>query len=885
MDKILIDAIKKINIELEDEVISAETILEQLELYMTDQVMTEESQHGSGFVFHTGSNCYDAIILSFAFLDAMTKSSVDANELVHSLKPGDMVIRYEGRRQYRKKFIEIKVENNIEYVVLDSGTSKFVTSDLDKLSPVSWHKIKKYYGDSITTDGRGIKKESKELQDAKKSFAKLLTGVEDPGFFDGATNSIVLCMSKDRAEYLLENLSFGFTIDNKKVSVKLKDIATATFYTEKNDYPLGRNPTKAEAVIQVTSDPYVARQLIRTRTKNHKTGIIISGNGVVKRGPDDVYDLIHSELTDFSVLSININSIYTGSIVKQFNDTSLFACTKDFLRLYGNMISYPDNKVIAGLRSEIYWAMNNKIIVEELHSSLDRNKCFEIKNLNRIISKDAYESEQKDKFVIYTYSMLNLFLRSAFTIEDMDATVENNSIERSRVEDRINDLRRWSEEFPDNIKDLAKTIIGHFEDFYCNSYDYCSKKDYLTEFLNKNPGKRIAIIVDKKYYIRIIKESWFDSMSISNDSITITTALGFDCNRVYDYVISVGFIKNKKVNLLDFRNAYKTIFLVYPFENELLKINRKKHIEFNNALNDSSFVPISTKESQTDDLFESSEAEKSAYEADLTDDETEDLIEKLERKYNSERYYVSSGSSGGVTAKAVKFATLGSGEAVFFSERYKAYKYDEFDNSISEIDVDSISSGDSLVFTQYNSETKDIVELIIKQRLEENKYSNEMTKYIKMSKRWKETLKQYKAIHDLKPKEFAARIKEYGCTVNIQTIKYWFDEDSHTICPRSLSSLEAIGLACEDQSLSDNAKAYYEACKEVKSLRRDILKEIAQAIRKKVCGMIPDKTDSFYDVFSKFDDLVSVETVLSITDTDRECPLNRINRPINKIMR
>ena len=154
-----------------------------------------------------------------------------------------------------------------------------------------------------------------------------------------------------------------------------------------------------------------------------------------------------------------------------------------------------------------------------------------------------------------------------------------------------------------------------------------------------------------------------------------------------------------------------------------------------------------------------------------------------------------------------------------------------------------------------------------------------------MSRRWKEILKQYKATHDLKPKEFAARIKEYGCTVNIQTIKYWFDEDSHTICPRSLSSLEAIGLACEDQSLSDNAKAYYEACKEVKSLRRDILKEIAQAIRKKVCGMIPDKTDSFYDVFSKFDDLVSVETVLSITDTDRECPLNRINRPINKIMR
>ncbi|MBO5575456.1 MAG: hypothetical protein J5956_04020 [Ruminococcus sp.] len=121
---------------------------------------------------------------------------------------------------------------------------------------------------------------------------------------------------------------------------------------------------------------------------------------------------------------------------------------------------------------------------------------------------------------------------------------------------------------------------------------------------------------------------------------------------------------------------------INPFENELLKINRKKHIEFNNALNDSSFVPISTKESQTDDLFESSEAEKSAYEADLTDDETEDLIEKLERKYNSERYYVSSGSSGGVMAKAVKFATLGSGEAVFFSERYKAYKYDEFDNSM-----------------------------------------------------------------------------------------------------------------------------------------------------------------------------------------------------------
>ena len=209
----------------------------------------------------------------------------------------------------------------------------------------------------------------------------------------------------------------------------------------------------------------------------------------------------------------------------------------------------------------------------------------------------------------------------------------------------------------------------------------------MTEFLKKNAWQRIAIIVDKKYYIRIIKESWFDSMSISKDSITITTASGFDCNRVYDYVISVGFIKNKKVNLLDFRNAYKPIFLVYPFENELLKINRKKHIEFNNALNDSSFVPISTKESQTDDLFESSEAEKSAYEADLTDDETEDLIEKLERKYNSERYYVSSGSSGGVTAKAVKFATFGSGEAIFFSERSRLLTQPITPSPIAEVEV------------------------------------------------------------------------------------------------------------------------------------------------------------------------------------------------------
>lgn len=69
-----------------------------------------------------------------------------------------------------------------------------------------------------------------------------------------------------------------------------------------------------------------------------------------------------------------------------------------------------------------------------------------------------------------------------------------------------------------------------------------------------------------------------------------------------------------------------------------------------------------------------------------------------------------------------------------------------------------------------------------------------------------------------------------GATVHEQTVLNWLDEDSHTVGPRNVDSIRHIGNITGVDELKDNPEEIFEACREIRSIRRKILDQVGTAV-------------------------------------------------------
>ena len=83
-----------------------------------------------------------------------------------------------------------------------------------------------------------------------------------------------------------------------------------------------------------------------------------------------------------------------------------------------------------------------------------------------------------------------------------------------------------------------------------------------------------------------------------------------------------------------------------------------------------------------------------------------------------------------------------------------------------------------------------------------------------------------------------------------------------------------------DRELLVNAEQYYEACSVVRRVRREILKQIGEAIISKLCGHKVKGNSIMADVYERIDSIALILHLESITAIKREVPVNLTNRPI-----
>ena len=415
------------------QLISTPQLLQAFIRYIT--ITFSREQHNIGLILHTDSVLFDVLSISYSAIINLLSNNTTSDDFLSSLEGNEMVLYQSGNKIERYKFIGKTIKNNLEYIILEQhGGKTFVP-------PVLQNNISPYYGTSNRQDGRGIRtSHSTAINDF---FIDVLeTQKEDiPSVFD--TSSIIIS-TKDKAS-LVKDIEIGF--GEKKYP--LTSLITAAYFPEgeKPSY-IGTNPGKTEVLLKFVSKLSVARKLLRARDGNQHLGVMVLGDQILHRCESELPALINRQNLKYVYLSSVTNTQFGENLLQENEDISLFACTKKIVE------KYPVNtKVINPLLIQLSMQMETiekkEIKPQVIKSYLNWELYSSFKRALSIIHQTDYESDEKDAFIKYAFSLMKIFTTSVFPISDLDKyNLENSNI---TIRNRIDELKTLHNTLPEYL--------------------------------------------------------------------------------------------------------------------------------------------------------------------------------------------------------------------------------------------------------------------------------------------------------------------------------------------------------------------------------------------------------------------------------------------------
>ena len=441
-----------------------------------------------------------------------------------------------------------------------------------------------------------------------------------------------------------------------------------------------------------------------------------------------------------------------------------------------------------------------------------------------------------------------------------------------KPEQRLHRLEETSKGFPDFLREPATAVVNILEDIYIEFHDSTPKETVFLKVV-EDQTRKIAIIVPKAYFgvaiDRLLNLHNFDNRA----DICTMTANKFDNMQLYDEIIAVGNVSGKRFDAFHCYSSQKINLLLYECEKYRYKKQIRDAKAAEHLLNKRSTIITDVEYEEEPVGIDEDELK----EIDNIDTEIMDYISSAPIKAVRSSF---SGSDGKSMADIVAVAKFDSDEIAFFTKNYKAYVLDEKNTSVKEVIALNLSEGDVIVFTRSTSKTRDIVEEILRDMIKNKLVSPEIENAYYKSREWKETLIDYMKRSGSSAKVIADEMISNGVSVQEITIRGWLDEESHTVRPQKLDSIQQIALIAGNDELFDSAEVCFDAGGKIYKIRRQILKAIGQAILGEVTGnseFTGTMTAAVADRIKEAAIMLQIET---ITFVDDKVPINTTNRPI-----
>ena len=853
--------IEKCDICLRGQVISKELLMRTFSQFLSETI--EKDKHNINIVLHTGSVCFDAVLLSYIAISDILYNEMDSVELVHSLSRGDLVI-YGKQRYIFRGFIN-EINGDIDFSnILDDGDNVLLEQSNCKtiVRKNGWGNILPYQGKSKRLDGRGLRKDN----GLRKSFFKTVLGMNEEDIPRTIDVSTVVVMPKNYAIDLIQGLSFRFD----GLHMQYTDLVNVSYYTERGqEYPLGGNVAKVEPVIKITSKVSVARKLLFQRRGNRNIGLVVLGSEILQKGHSELPELIERRSIQYKYLCMNNDYDDINSLLLNYENANLFACTKDFLLSYSKE-NIETNSLTEQLSKQVDAVIDHEITDLVITKIIGWEKYKRYKQSIYRIKASDYDSEEKNEFIIQAFSLMNLFMTAVFPIKELEERISHGEIDNVvSPKIRIEKLSDHYRQFPEYLHNPAEIIMDTLQDAYIKVFDDTPKRQALIKVMRENLGKKICIVVPKAYYVSLIKHF------VLGYTTTITTVNKFDNTQLYDLIISVGNIAGRKFDIFRCKSAKDIMVFLYEAE---IRQYRRRRIAAANAehlLNQRSSILVEDEE--YNELLQE-RPEDDAVEIDQVDDSINAFIGSSMAR-TARTYF--GGNNRNTTTKIIAVAKFDSDEFAFFTKNYKAYVIDQDSQMAREEKVEALTEGDTIVFTRSTSKTRDIVDEILQEMVNQRRLPQELIEAYRLSKLWRIKLIDYMNDMSLSPGKIAKRMINNGARVQEVTIKGWLDEDSHTVGPREMNSIEQIASIIGDADMLKNASIYFQACADIRKIRRQILEAIGRATLTRLTGNELRKDSILATVQEKINDLAVVLTIESITFVKEEVPTYMINRPVS----
>ena len=861
--------IEKCDVCIDGNVISKELLIQTFSDFISSTI--EDKHHNIGIVLHTGSVCFDAIVLAYAAISNILYNDTYATDIIHSLCIDDVVLCYNGCKGKAKptKWIFKGFVDSIDEAPRDIH-GKYIVLQNDKndrnwLPETSWSKIVPYLGASKSTDSRGLRQENEK----RYYFFRSVLEMQDAEIPRTIDTSTVVIMSRGEANTLVGSLSFRFG----ETDLKITDLIPVSYYTESDQaYQYGANLSKNEPVIKLTGKVSVARKLLLQKGGNKHIGLVVLGEDLYRRGESELPELLDRQSIQYVYLCMHIDSEASANLIANYENANLFACTKDFL-LSNSHPPILHNPYTEQMEAQIGAIIDKEITANVIPGFINWEKYKVFKRAIYTVKSSEYNSDQKDDFIIQSYSLLNLFMTAVFPIGLLEELIESgivDSVEKPKI--RIQRLKETANTFPDFLREPAVSIVNILEDAYLELYDSAPKKSAFLKAVESRQGK-IAVVVPKAYFGIVIDRLLYLHQFNNRVNICTMTANRFDNTQLYNAVIAVGNITGKRFDAFRCRSSQKIELLLYDCEKYRYKKQVRDAKVAEHLLNKRSTI-------LTDDEYEEEVIGADEYELkeiDNIDAEILDYISSAPIKAVRNSFL---GGDGKSMADIVAVAKFDSGEVAFFTKNYKAYVLDETANSVKEVVASELAEGDVIVFTRSSSKTRDIVEDILRDMITSKLVAPEIESAYYQSREWKTSLIDYMKQTGSNVKSIADEMIANGVSVQEITIRGWLDEESHTVRPQRIDSIQQIALIAGNDELFDHAEDCFDAGGKIYKIRRQILKAIGQAILGEVTGNNEAASTMTATVADKIKDAAVTLQIEAITFVDDKVPINTTNRPI-----
>ena len=822
-----------------------------------------QSEKRVSFSLNTGSFIFDIAASVAAVISSLGYNENTNEDILSNLQIGDMVL-YKNKRYL---WNGLKEEKGVIYMVLKQKENDFTMTPYEK----SKHLVKEYHGTSRMTDGRGIRKKKTNRED----FFSYIYDVKPSEIPSAIDASFVLVSDKDFGGEVLKDVSIKY--NNKRVA--LLDLVACSYYTSGlEEMIIGSNPSKKEPVLKLTSQISTARELALSRDGNNIAGVIISVSSDTSSDNSELKDLIGRKKIRFLHYMTRYDTSFGEYIVKEYTNSSVFACTPSYLKEIGTS-NNDKHEIIKTLNKQMDNLAN--LDIEEVLA--ESPFSFEIiKNFRTAILavKDSNSDEEIiNDFILNSYALLNVFLTAPFNLDVMENCVVKKMLRAGVMapSERINKLEKYGASLND-VSVYVETIISFFKDGYKSLSKKNTKADAIENIIRKNIRKRIAIIVPKAYYKDVLKQSSIFGINTSN--VFIETLKGFNPDHYYDVIIVVGDLDKSRFKLFECCSTSKIYVLLYEYENQLHMLKKRKATVYaDNIYRKHNTYTYTIDEKTEKEIIK---------EPDDIKENIEDF-EGISRYIDSLKYVMptryasySSGESGIGVSEVSYVGFFESGERIFLSKYYSAVVYDDI-KGVEEKSVDKLKPGDTMVFTKNDSYTKNIVDYIFEELLDENKLNDNVKNAYDKSQRWKTLLREYKDEGGYSFREVTERLNKLGLDYGEVAIRQWIIPESHIVGPRKAETIKIIGELVGDDELINGVQDYDEAFKYIRKQRRKILDLISRAINDKLAGKKNATDDILQIVFDNVDRLSETYELESIQklDDSLSLPVGMVNRPID----